>query len=68
MVKNHYANGSFISMSVKKSLVDGDHTCFHIFGSTLDVVVSDDEKFFWLLELDSQPTRFVQLGLMFDRG
>lgn len=30
MVTNHFSNGSFISMSVKKSLVDGAHTCLHI--------------------------------------
>ena len=46
MVNNHFANGSFISMSVKQSLVDGAHTCLHIFGSTLDVVVSDHETNF----------------------
>ena len=46
MLKNNFANGSFISMSVKQSLVDGAHTCLHIFGSTLDVVVSDHETIF----------------------
>jgi len=46
MVNNHFANGSFISMRVKQNLVDGAHTCLHIFGSTLDVVVSDHETNF----------------------
>ena len=51
---------------IKQSLVDGAYKCLYIFGSTLDALISDHEAKFWLLELESQLTRFPQLWLMFE--
>lgn len=65
MVNNHFDNGSLF-LCVKQSLVNGAHACLGIFGSTSYLVVNDHKENFWLLELDSHPTRFPQLGLMFD--